>query len=78
MSQRCPKCGQKYGRKKRQKTKHHVYPKWLFGIIGNDYTEELCRGCHDELHEIIRGMEKEILRKCKYAYNDAFIKFMAT
>lgn len=78
MQKKCPKCGQKYGKRKKAKSNHHVYPRGVFGVVGNNYTEELCRNCHDELHELIRSMEKRLLQKCKHAYHALFIEFMAS
>lgn len=78
MDKRCPKCGQKYGKRKKSRSNHHVYPRGIFGVIDNNYTEELCRGCHDELHELIRAMEKRILQKSKVAYQALFIEFIST
>ena len=77
MQKICPRCGQKYT-KKRGKNYHHVYPKWLFGVIGNNETEEICRTCHDELHIFIREWEKSLLRQHKATYRALFMEFMST
>jgi len=77
MSKCCPKCGCKYGNKKKRKSNHHVYPRGIFGVLGNNYTEELCRDCHDELHVLIRNMEQKILQKCKVAYQSLYNEFMS-
>ena len=73
---RCPRCGRKYGRKRRQ-SNHHIYPRSIFGVVGNNQQKELCRQCHDELHDLIREMEKQLLKKCKLAYLALFNEFMS-
>lgn len=62
--QTCPSCGRTV-----RLTRHHVLPKHVFGQ--NDSRFDLCRLCHNELEEVIRGMEKYILQNYENSY--AFI-----
>ena len=72
---KCPKCGRPFGNKRHRKSNHHVYPRGVFGVMGNNYQEELCRECHDKLHELIRAMEKKILQTHKDDYLAIYVKF---
>jgi len=44
----CPCCG-----KERILTRHHVYPRRVFGRQNNNELFLLCRACHDELETFI-------------------------
>lgn len=70
MAQRCPKCHCLYGNGKRQKTVHHILPRRLWKNrdlpdvsrqVWEEYTLEICRGCHDELNALIDDAERELL-----------------
>lgn len=66
----CPKCG----RVNVPLTKHHIYPRWVFGF--NDIVVYLCRECHDEAEKWNRELERMLLRLIQTCYRLVYRAFM--
>lgn len=68
--QNCPKCG-----KLRRMTSHHIYPRRVFGVVGNNEIHPICRECHNILESVIAKMEKKLLQQHRAMYRQILIEF---